>query len=125
MLGGMENRLVYNRRRATRRVDIRTRYCQGADCIPQVLARDLGHHGYQFVRLASLKRWERKFTPGIRWLLRSCGDYRGHYTAAPPYRATNRKLTGVLAMEIIVAVLLIAVSLVLLALVVDATRHPK
>jgi hypothetical protein len=28
-------------------------------------------------------------------------------------------------MEIIVAVLLIAVSLVLLALVVDATRHPK
>jgi hypothetical protein len=78
-----------------------------------------------FVRLASLKRRERKFTLGFRWLLRSCGHYRGNHTAAPPYRATYRKLTRVLAMEIIVAALLIAVSLVLLALVVDATRHPK
>jgi hypothetical protein len=55
----------------------------------------------------------------------SGADYRRNRAATSPYRATNQKFTGALAMEIIVAALLVAVSLVLLALAVDATRHPK
>ena len=68
---------------------------------------------------------ERKLAPRIRRLFRSCGDYRGDRAAAPPYRAAHRKIAGALDMEIIVAVLLVAVSLVFLAIVVDATRDRK
>jgi hypothetical protein len=91
----------------------------------QVLARDLGCHGYQFVRLAAFQRRRGRFVLGIRRLCRSGGDYRGNLAAAPTYRATNPKIAGAIAMEIIVAVLLVVVSLVLLAIVVDATRDPK
>jgi hypothetical protein len=35
------------------------------------------------------------------------------------------QLTGALGMETLVAVLLVAVSLVFLAIVIDATRYPK
>jgi hypothetical protein len=57
--------------------------------------------------------------------LEGCGDYPANRDPAPPYQAANRKFTGALAMEILVAALLVAVSLVLLAGAVDATRHPK
>ena len=41
------------------RGDVGTRCSQRANRVPQVLARDLGRHGYQFVRLASFQRHER------------------------------------------------------------------
>lgn len=53
------------------------------------------------------------------------GNHRGNRTFAPSYRETNRTFEGALIMEIILAVLLVVVSLVFLAIAVDATRHPK
>ena len=61
----------------------------------------------------------------FRGLIRNCSNYCGYRVAAPPNRATDRKSTGALAMETIVAALLVVVSLVLLGVAIDATRHPK
>ena len=84
-----------------------------------------GGYRHQPVRVADLECSEHTASAACRRLPRRDCHYCRDRPTASPDRTTDPSSAGVVSMETVIAILLVAVSLVFLAVAVDATRYPK
>ena len=107
------------------RIHVGTRSHQGAARLPQILAGDNGRCGYQFGGLA---RFWKRYRNCCTVVFRDRCRYRvelGHLPSPSQNRAPYRAYRKVIAMDILVGIIMLAVALLFVGIALDAARRAK